>query len=93
MIMYNPESERERQMERDRDSRALVPAKGNDRYGYNSDQPRGGRSQQRQQAPPLPAKTPIDTSSMSREDYLLSQEMSLISIGPTSGGRTRRGRY
>ncbi|CUS15269.1 unnamed protein product [Tuber aestivum] len=93
MVMYNPESERERQMERDRDSRALVPAKGNDRYGYNSDQPRGGRSQQRQQAPPLPAKAPIDTSRMSREDYLLSQEMSLISIGPTSGGRTRRGRY
>jgi len=93
MVMYNPESERERQMERDRDSRALVPAKGHDRYGYNSDQPRGGRSHQRQPAPPLPAKIPIDTTGMSREDYLLSQEMSLISIGPTSGGRTRRGRY
>ncbi|RPA97716.1 hypothetical protein L873DRAFT_1741769 [Choiromyces venosus 120613-1] len=93
MVMYNPESERERQMERDRDSRALVPAKGNDRYGYNSDQPRGGRSQQRQPAPPLPAKVPIDTTGMSREDYLLSQEMSLISLGPSNGGRTRRGRY
>ncbi|KAG0634889.1 hypothetical protein HOY80DRAFT_490546 [Tuber brumale] len=92
MVMYNPGRERERQMERDRDSRALVPAKGNARYGYNSDQPRGGRSQQYQLAPPLPAKIPVDTTGMSREDYLLSQEMSLISIGPTGGGRTRRGR-
>src|SRR5207237_6460419 len=77
MVMYNSGNERERQMERDRDCRALVPAKGNARYGDNSDQPRGGRPQQHQPAETLPAKIPIDTTGMSREDYLLSQEMSL----------------
>lgn len=119
MVMYNPESERERQWERERDSRALVPAQGNDRYGYNPEQPpryasggggmdvgwQGGSGSRPSQAlPPVPAKIPMQQSStattttapppgMSREDFLLSQEMSLIDIGPSSGGRTRRGRY
>lgn len=105
MVMYNPQSERERERaERERaerDSRALVPANGHENYGYKQQRytgmevasyaPTSGRG-----APPIPAKIPLQSGhggQLSREDYLLSQEMSLINIGPSNGGRTRRGRY
>lgn len=114
MVMYNPESERQRQKDNEkaererveRDSRALVPASGHENYGYkqqNSSRysgmevasyaPTSGRN-----APPIPAKIPLHSGrggQLSREDYLLSQEMSLINIGPSTGGggRTRRGGY
>lgn len=109
MVMYNPESERQRQKDTEkaereraeRDSRALVPASGHENYGYKQQSssrytgmeiasyaPTSGRS--------APAKIPLQSghgAQLSREDYLLSQEMSLINIGPLSGGRTRRGAY
>lgn len=108
MVMYNPESERQRRKDNekaDRDSRALVPANGHENYGYKKQSssgysgmevtsyaPTSGRS-----APPIPAKIPLQSGhggQLSREDYLLSQEMSLINIGPSNGGgRTRRGGY
>lgn len=118
MVMYNPQSERERHKERERaereraerDSRALVPANGHENYGYKQSSgsrytgmemasyaPTSGASYApTSSGPPIPAKIPLQGGhggQLSREDYLLSQEMSLINIGPASGGRTRRGRY
>lgn len=99
MVLYDPNSERERdrQYERElaeRDARALVPANPNmQQQDYNRSMEMtmyaGGRNRG-DSAPPLPPpKIP-----MSREEYMLSQEMSLINIGVgDGGGRARRTRY
>ncbi|KAH0612158.1 uncharacterized protein H6S33_010210 [Morchella sextelata] len=105
MVMYNPQSEREQRrqdMDRNRDSRALVPSKGYENYGYEEPRytgmevasyaPTSRASRAPTSGPPIPAKIPIPggNGQLSREDYLLSQEMSMINIGSTNLGRTRR---
>jgi hypothetical protein len=108
MVLFDPHSERERkrQMEwerAERDSRALVPAKGHGDYGYS----RSGQSRSSGMEvghygrgggpPPVPAKVPLQARhppGHPREDLALSQELSLISIGTGDNGvRTRNRRY
>jgi len=109
MILFDPHSERERerQMDRERaerDARALVPARGHENYGYRSNQQRSsgmevgyyGRNGGGNAAPPVPAKVPLQAGrSRPSEEFALSQELSLISIGAGGGGggRARRARY
>ncbi|KAL7271503.1 hypothetical protein RUND412_005733 [Rhizina undulata] len=103
LVMYNPNSERERERA-EMDSRALMPTSGHDNYRYSPEPPRysgmevemyGRNRNSRSAAPPVPAKIPIEVhggAGMSREEYLLSQEMSMINIGVGDGGRVRRSR-
>ncbi|KAA8913520.1 hypothetical protein FN846DRAFT_102541 [Sphaerosporella brunnea] len=108
MVLFDPQSERERvrQMERERiegDSKALVPARSNDSYGYSRPgQPRGSGMEVGYYGrgsggpPPVPAKIPLRSQPPGnpREEVALSQELSLISIGAGDGGlRTRERRY
>lgn len=102
MVMYNPESEWQRQKDNERadreraerDSRALVPANGHENYGYKQQSSSRYSGMEiasyaptsGRSAPPIPAKIPLHEGQLSREDYLLSQEMSLINIGPSTGG-------
>ncbi|KAF8543601.1 hypothetical protein BDD12DRAFT_190191 [Trichophaea hybrida] len=107
------ERERERQMDRERaerDARALVPAaRGHENYGYRSSQHRSSgmevgyyrRGGGGNAPPPVPAKVPLQNGHRghpAEEEFALSQELSLISIGvggggSHGGGRARRARY
>jgi hypothetical protein len=112
MVLFDPHSQREweRQMEwerAERDSRALVPAKGHGDFGYSRPgQPRSSGMEVGYYGrggggpPPVPAKVPLQAARSSyppghpREDLALSQELSLISIGAGDGGvKSRNRRY